>query len=190
VTVCWIVIIIWILFQEAEAEHMEEDGNNNIPDSISHYCDYLNSVVPKLHKTQRYNDIIQTSPMFFLVTFLAKNVSEWTTPPHWRRTGEVVYADGTALFLKAPRVAASDVQHLHLLLQLLGEATCLNTNISKLETVPIRCEDIDMTTIPCSFQATTAGLPCKYLGLPLHLGCLQKEDEQVLIDRVATKLPN
>jgi aminoglycoside/choline kinase family phosphotransferase len=112
---------------------MEEDGNNNIPDSISHYCDYLNSVVPKLHKTQRYNDIIQTSPMFFLVTFLAKNVSEWTTPPHWRRTGEVVYADDTALFLKAPRVAASDVQHLHLLLQLLGEATCLNTNISKSE---------------------------------------------------------
>jgi hypothetical protein len=34
------------------------------------------------------------------------------------------------------------------------------------------------------------GLPCQYLGLPLRLGRLRREDEQILIDRVAGKLPN
>jgi hypothetical protein len=40
------------------------------------------------------------------------------------------------------------------------------------------------------FQATITGFLCKYLGLPLRLGRLRKEDEQTLIDKVASRLPN
>jgi hypothetical protein len=31
--------------------------------------------------------------------------------------------------------------------------------------------------------------PCKYLGLALRIGCTRREDEQVLVDKVAGKLP-
>jgi hypothetical protein len=96
-------------------------------------------------------------------------------------------ADDTALFLRAH---ALDVQHLHHLLQLFGAAIGLTTNITKSEIIPIRCKDLDLLTILGSFQATTAGLPCTYLRLPLRLGCLWKEGEQILIDRLAGKLPN
>jgi hypothetical protein len=32
-------------------------------------------------------------------------------------------------------------------------------------------------------------MPCKYLGLPLRIGRIRKEDEQILIDKVVGKLP-
>jgi hypothetical protein len=98
-----------------------------------------------------------------------------------------MYADDTTLFL---RPHASDVHNLRSLLQPFGVATGLSTNIQKLEIIPICCDGLDLPEILGPFQARLTNLPCRYLGLPLRLGRLRKDDEQVLIDRVATKLPN
>jgi hypothetical protein len=68
--------------------------------------------------------------------------------------------------------------------------TELSTNIQKLEVVPIYSEGLDLLEILGPFQATLTELPCCYLRRPLRLGRLRKDDEQVLIDRVAAKLPN
>jgi hypothetical protein len=55
--------------------------------------------------------------------------------------------------------------------------------------VPISCNEIDIPSVLGDFQATLASLSCKYLGLPLSLGKLRREDEQKIIAKVATKLP-
>jgi hypothetical protein len=98
-----------------------------------------------------------------------------------------MYADDTALFI---RPIAMDINHLQQLLHAFGLAIGLCTNILKSEILPIHCEDIDLSSVLRQFQATIIETPCKYLGLPLRLGRLQKEDEQALIDKVASKLPN
>jgi hypothetical protein len=53
----------------------------------------------------------------------------------------------------------------------------------------IRCEDLDIPSILGQFHVQLGQLPCKYLGLPLRIGKIRREDEQVLIDKVAGKLP-
>jgi hypothetical protein len=60
----------------------------------------------------------------------------------------------------------------------------------KIRDRPHCCDGLDLPEILGPFQARLTDLPCHYLGLPLRLGRLRKDDEQVLIDRVATKLPN
>jgi hypothetical protein len=98
-----------------------------------------------------------------------------------------MYTNDTALFIR-PKV--SDVENMQRLLQLFGATTCLSTNISKSEIVPINYEGIHLPMILGSFQVAVTGLPCRYLALPLCLGRLRREDEQILTDRVAGKLPN
>jgi hypothetical protein len=83
---------------------------------------------------------------------------------------------------------ASDVTHLHYLLQSFGSATGLCTNIQKLEILLIHHEDIDVPVILGPSQAKLVELPCRYPGLPIRCGHLKREDEQSLIDRVTTKL--
>jgi hypothetical protein len=97
-----------------------------------------------------------------------------------------LYVDDDALFL---RPIASDVANLQHLLHSFGKAIGLCTNILKSEIVRITCEDIDIPTILGDFQARITAMPCKYLGLPLRIGRIRKEDEQILIDKVAGKLP-
>jgi hypothetical protein len=98
-----------------------------------------------------------------------------------------LYADDIAIFFKP---FPSDIEHLEQLLCSFGAATRLCNNVLKLEILPIGCEDINLTPILGQFQAKLTTLPCKYLGLPLRLGKLRREDEHELIDRVASKLPN
>jgi hypothetical protein len=98
-----------------------------------------------------------------------------------------LYADDVALFV---RPIVTDVEHLQQLLKCFGQATRLCPNFLKSEVLPIRCENLDMVATLVQFQAKVTELPCRYLGLPLRLGRLKKEDEQLLIDKVAGKLPN
>jgi hypothetical protein len=51
------------------------------------------------------------------------------------------------------------------------------------------CDTINIPDIFSQFQVQHGQLPCKYLGLPLRIDRLLREDEQVLIDKVAGKLP-
>jgi hypothetical protein len=98
-----------------------------------------------------------------------------------------LYTDDTAIFL---RPIGTDVEHLQQLLSSFGTGTGLCTNILKSDIVPIRCDDIHLPNILWQFQATLTSLPCWYLGLALHLGKLHRDNEQALIDKVASKLPN
>jgi hypothetical protein len=98
-----------------------------------------------------------------------------------------MYADDTAMFI---RPVATDVNHLQQLLQSFGQVTGLCINILKSEMLPIRCDAIDLPSVLGDFQATITGFPCRYLGLPLSLSRLKREDEQSIIDKVASRLPN
>ena len=62
-TFCWLITDMLHLFQEvenAEAENLEEDADDNVPDPKSLDLDS----VSKLQKTQRYKDIMQVSQLF------------------------------------------------------------------------------------------------------------------------------
>jgi hypothetical protein len=97
-----------------------------------------------------------------------------------------LYADDAMLFL---RPIASDVRNLQYLLNEFGMATGLCTNIQKSEIFPIRCDEINLSEILGDFQVQQGSFPCKYLGLPLRIGRLRREDKQMLIDKVTGKLP-
>jgi hypothetical protein len=71
-----------------------------------------------------------------------------------------LYADGTTLFL---RPIASDVAHLHHLLQAFGSATGLCTNVEKSEILPMHCEDIDVPVILGQFHTRLTPMPFTYL---------------------------
>jgi hypothetical protein len=97
-----------------------------------------------------------------------------------------LYADNAMLFM---RPTSSDVANLRELLIHFGEAMGLHANTHKSEVFPIRCEGLDISRIVEQMQVKQGSLPCKYLGLPLRLGRIRREDEQVLVDKVAGKLP-
>jgi hypothetical protein len=81
------------------------------------------------------------------------------------------------------------VANLAELLHSFGCATALCANIQKTEIILIRCDNIDVPTVLGNFQARIANLPTRYLGLPLKIGRLRREDEQALVDEVVAKLP-
>jgi hypothetical protein len=87
------------------------------------------------------------------------------------------------------RPIATNMANLQELLTQFGQATNMCTNIQKSEIVPTSYNKIDIPLVLGDFQAALASLPCKYLGLPLSLGKLRREDEQKLIAKVAAKLP-
>ena len=75
-----------------------------------------------------------------------------------------------------------------LILNLFGEATGLKTNLQKSNVLPIRCEDTDISTVQTLLPCALVDFPCKYLGLPLSLKRLTKEQVQPYIDRIADQL--
>jgi hypothetical protein len=92
----------------------------------------------------------------------------------------------SALFISP---IASDVSDLHQLLQQFGKATGLMVNVRKSEVFSIQCSEINVADILGNFQARQSHLPCRYLGVPLKLCRLTRQDEQGLVDRVAARLP-
>jgi hypothetical protein len=96
-----------------------------------------------------------------------------------------LYIDDAFLFLWP---IASDVNNLHNLLQFFDKAMGLCMNIAKSEVFPIYCDATATGGIMGKFAATLSALPGKYLGLPLRIGRLRREDDQVLVDKVAGKL--
>jgi len=91
-----------------------------------------------------------------------------------------------ALFV---RPTVRDITNVRHLLQIFGKATGLMTNIQKSELYLIRCEGINQTDLNDAFQGRVAEFPCKYLGLPLHIGRTRRADEQILIDKIRGKTP-
>jgi hypothetical protein len=97
-----------------------------------------------------------------------------------------IYADDAMLFI---RPIAEDISNLQQLLCHFGKATELCTNIQKSQIFSIRCDAIDIPSVLSQFQVKQGRLPCKYLGLPLRIGKIRRENEQELIDKVVGQLP-
>jgi hypothetical protein len=97
-----------------------------------------------------------------------------------------LYADDAMLFVRSIAIDISNLQHL---MHQFGVPTGLCTNIEKSEIYQIRCEDVQISQVLGNFQVRQGQFPCKYLGLPLQIGRTKIEDEQILIDKVAEKLP-
>jgi hypothetical protein len=96
-----------------------------------------------------------------------------------------LYADDAVIFL-APE--ATDIANLKALLQNFGDVTGLMTNVEKSSVAPIRCDDIDLTSVLAGFPAMLTQFPIKYLGLPLSLKRLRRVDLQAYIDKAASRL--
>jgi len=97
-----------------------------------------------------------------------------------------LYADDVAIFL---RPAADDINLTLQLLQFFGDASGLKTNVQKSNVLPIQCAEEDMAIIQNLLPCEVQDFPCKYLGLPLTIKKLTKEQLQPIIDRIADQLP-
>jgi len=61
---------------------------------------------------------------------------------------------------------------------------CRKSNV-----LPIHCAEDDMSLIQSLLPCEILEFPCKYLGLPLSIRKLTKEQLQPVIDRIADQLP-
>jgi hypothetical protein len=64
-----------------------------------------------------------------------------------------------------------------------------STPTSRNHTFLINCEGTNISSILDQFHGTIEEFPCRYLGLPLRTGKTRRADEQILVDKVAAKLP-
>jgi hypothetical protein len=75
------------------------------------------------------------------------------------------------------------------ILHLFGEASGLKTNVQKSNAFPIRCGEAELAVLQEQIPCQISSFPCKYLGLPLSLKKLSRNQVQPLIDKVADQLP-
>ena len=97
-----------------------------------------------------------------------------------------LYADDVAIFLQPN---AADINLSLQLLDLFGEASGLRTNVQKSNVLPIHCAEENLALIQNLLPCEMLDFPCKYLGLPLTIKKLTKEQVQPIIDRIANQLP-
>ena len=135
------------------------------------------------------------SPMLFILVMdvlghmVSKAANEGLLQPLSRRVLQhriSLYADDVVLFL---RPEAGDINLLMEILNLFGDASGLKTNLQKSSVLPIRCGDMELTTIQNLLPCAVSDFPCKYLGLPLSLMKLTKGQIQPIIDKIADQLP-
>ena len=135
------------------------------------------------------------SPMLFILvmdvlnSMVSRAATEGLLQPLSRRPIQhriSLYADDVALFLQP---AAEDINLTLDILSLFGEASGLKTNVQKSNVLPIQCSDEDLEIITSLLPCEVLSFPCKYLGLPLSLRKLTKDQVQPIIDRIADQLP-
>ena len=87
------------------------------------------------------------------------------------------------------RPEAGDIAVTLGILNLFGEATGLKTNLQKSNVLPIRCGATELAAMQNLLPCALTDFPCKYLGLPLCLKKLTKEQIQPIIGRIVDQLP-
>jgi hypothetical protein len=97
-----------------------------------------------------------------------------------------LYADDVALFIKP---VEEDMILTREILQTFREASGLKTNFQKSCVIPIRCEEVVLTTISDTLHCAPAAFPCTYLGLPISDKKLRKADLMAWVDKVGDRLP-
>lgn len=136
------------------------------------------------------------SPMLFILALeplqriLALAEQSGLLTPVTRRGANIrvsLYADDAAVFVNPVKEEIDTIKHIF---DSFGRATGLKINLSKSAAYPICCEQLQIENIMQSMPCQIANLPCKYLGLPLSLRKLKRNDVQPMIDKVASKLPS
>jgi hypothetical protein len=75
------------------------------------------------------------------------------------------------------------------ILMIFGAASRLVTNIRKSPVTPIWCQEQDYQMVQNTLPCSNVNFPCRYLGLPLSVRKLSKNDFQSLIDKIVDYLP-
>jgi hypothetical protein len=96
-----------------------------------------------------------------------------------------LYADDMVMFLHPQRDELALVKEI---LNIFGTASGLVTNIRKSSVTPIRCQDQDVEVVQTTMPCTVVNFPCRYLGLPLSVRKLSKNDYMLFIDKIANYL--
>jgi hypothetical protein len=86
------------------------------------------------------------------------------------------------------RPTALDINITLDILHLFGEASGLCTNVQKSSVYPIRCDDQDLAVLHDLLLCEVADFPCRYLGLPLAIKKVTRDQIQPIIDKIANKL--
>lgn len=97
-----------------------------------------------------------------------------------------LYADDVVAFI---RPAVEEIHVATEVLSIFGEASSLRTNFAKCSALPIQCNEADLQILHDELPCQVASFPCTYLGLPLSIFRLKKEDLQPLIDKIGRRLP-
>jgi hypothetical protein len=97
-----------------------------------------------------------------------------------------MYDDDVVLFL---RPAAENIATIVDIFHLFGVASGLHNNVKKSNVYPIRCDESDIAVVQGLLSCGISSFPCKYLGLPLTLRKITKEQAQPIIDKFANQLP-
>jgi hypothetical protein len=85
--------------------------------------------------------------------------------------------------------AAEDISLIMDILQVFGEAWGLHNNVQKSSIFPIRCTDNEKAVVQQFLPCELLDFPCRYLGLPLSLKKLSRDQLQPIIDKIADQLP-
>jgi hypothetical protein len=135
------------------------------------------------------------SPMLFIIvmdvlnSLISKASERGLLQPIFRRgNGQrmSLYADDVVMFLQPHRDELSLVKEI---IKIFGAASGLVTNIRKSSVTPIRCQDQDMEVVQTTLPCNMVEFHWKYLGLPLSVKKLSKNDFLALIDKIADYLP-
>lgn len=97
-----------------------------------------------------------------------------------------IYADDVVIFASP---ADGDLTVVKGILQSFGDATGLKVNMRKSSIIPICCDDVQQELVKGELECDVTSFPCRYLGLPLSLQRLTKEDLQPILDKIADALP-
>jgi hypothetical protein len=98
-----------------------------------------------------------------------------------------MYADDVALFLHP---TAADIYVTLDILQLFGDASGLHNNVNKSNVYPIQGSEDSLLAVQNTLPCEISDFPCRYLGVPLSLHKLTRQQYQPLIDRIADQLPS
>ncbi|KAM0881026.1 hypothetical protein ACQ4PT_033197 [Festuca glaucescens] len=98
-----------------------------------------------------------------------------------------LYVDDLVVFA---RPVANDLRAVHAILRCFGGASSLHVNLAKSVAAPIRCSDATTADIAPTLACPLMQFPCVYLGLPLTIGRPRKGDLQLVLDKLAAKLPH
>nr|ABA97942.1 retrotransposon protein, putative, LINE subclass [Oryza sativa Japonica Group] len=127
------------------------------------------------------------SPMIFIIAMDMLSPSEELLRPLGIPFQISLYADDVVAFI---RPALWEIRAATEILAIFGEASGLRTNFAKCSALPIQCNEADHTLLRDELPCQVASFPCTYLGLPLSIFRLKKEDLQLLVDRIARRLPS